>query len=127
MIWGILLISVITIIVYGTGSIYGNYRYDRIASGNTFTVDRCWTQTTQADFTAGVQNNVDLTTVSGDVVLSKTGGRYRASGTEASQVFDSGKAGSAIDLLAWSAALPAQTGITFEVRASNTSFTRGSS
>ena len=118
--------ALIVIIIYGTGSVYGYYRDGRTASGNTFVADRCWTQTTRADFTAGVQSNVDLAAVPGDVVLGTTGGHYRASGTEASQVFDSGKAGTSYDLLAWYATLPASTGITFQVRASNTSFAKGS-
>src|SRR4030067_493417 len=55
------------------------------ATSNTFGAwtSTLWTQTTQADFNAGVLNNVDTTSVSGDVKLAvrsdwySTGWSYR--------------------------------------------------
>ena len=94
------------------------------ATGNTFTAftSIIWNQTTQADFTAGSNTNVDLTAVPGDVLLGKTSGHYRASGNLRSQVLNTGKKGTVVDLLTWNVTLPASTSITFSVRASDTSF-----
>ncbi|MBZ9571915.1 hypothetical protein KJA15_01075, partial [Patescibacteria group bacterium] len=50
---------------------------------------------------------------------------YYASGTIASQVHDSGKAGTFWGELSWNETLQASTDITFEVRASDTSFLKG--
>ena len=47
---------------------------------------------------------------------------YNTSGTIASKVFDTGKAGTTWMSLSWAETLPASTDITFEVRASDTSF-----
>lgn len=49
---------------------------------------------------------------------------YAAAGTSASQVLDTGIAGAKWDALFWDETLPANTDITFEVRASDTAFTK---
>jgi predicted ribosomally synthesized peptide with SipW-like signal peptide len=49
---------------------------------------------------------------------------YVSSGTIASQVLDTGVSGAKWDALFWDETLPANTDITFEVRASNTSFAK---
>jgi predicted ribosomally synthesized peptide with SipW-like signal peptide len=49
---------------------------------------------------------------------------YVSSGTIASQVLDTGVAGAKWDALFWGETLPSNTDITFEVRASNTSFAK---
>ena len=49
---------------------------------------------------------------------------YYSSGTIASQVLDTGAAGTSWDGLIWNETLQSNTDITFEVRASNTSFTK---
>ena len=49
---------------------------------------------------------------------------YAAAGTSASQVLDTGIAGAKWDALFWNETLPANTDITFEVRASDTAFTK---
>jgi hypothetical protein len=49
---------------------------------------------------------------------------YVSSGTIASQVFDTGIAGAKWDALFWNETLPSSTDITFEVRASDTSFAK---
>jgi len=49
---------------------------------------------------------------------------YAATGTIASQVLDSGIAGAKWDALFWDETLPSNTDITFEVRASDTAFTK---
>jgi predicted ribosomally synthesized peptide with SipW-like signal peptide len=49
---------------------------------------------------------------------------YAAAGTIASQVLDTGIAGAKWDALFWGETLPANTDITFEVRASDTAFTK---
>jgi hypothetical protein len=49
---------------------------------------------------------------------------YVSSGTIASQVLDTGVAGARWDALFWDETLPSNTDITFEVRASNTSFAK---
>jgi predicted ribosomally synthesized peptide with SipW-like signal peptide len=51
-------------------------------------------------------------------------GMYVSSGTIASQVLDTGVAGAKWDALFWGETLPSNTDITFEVRASNTSFAK---
>jgi hypothetical protein len=51
-------------------------------------------------------------------------GMYVSSGTIASQVFDTEVAGARWDALFWDEILPSNTDITFEVRASNTSFAK---
>jgi predicted ribosomally synthesized peptide with SipW-like signal peptide len=50
------------------------------------------------------------------------GGQYVSSGTIASQVFDTAKTGSRLDGMVWDATLPANTTLTFAVRASDTLF-----
>jgi len=51
------------------------------STGNSFTVyvPTCWTQTSQADFEAGVLNQVDTSTSSGNVLLETTGDWYSES------------------------------------------------
>jgi hypothetical protein len=49
---------------------------------------------------------------------------YAAAGTIASQVLDTGIAGAKWDALFWDETLPSNTNITFEVRASDTAFTK---
>jgi len=49
---------------------------------------------------------------------------YAAAGTIASQVLDTGIAGAKWDALFWDETLPSNTNITFEVRASDTTFTK---
>ena len=51
-------------------------------------------------------------------------GMYVSSGTIASQVLDTGVAGARWDALFWDETLPSNTDITFEVRASDTAFTK---
>jgi hypothetical protein len=56
------------------------------------------------------------------VEVTYTGGGYASPGTIGSQVFNTGITGAKWDALLWDKTLPASTGITFEVRASTTSF-----
>ncbi len=55
----------------------------------------------------------------------KSGGDYITSGTQASQVLDTGVVGATWSQLSWSETLQANTDITFQVRASDTSFLKG--
>jgi len=57
--------------------------------------------------------------------LAAKEGYYVSSGTVASQVLDTGVAGTRWDAVFWDKTLPASTGITFEVRASADSFAPG--
>jgi len=52
-------------------------------------------------------------------------GQYLSSGSIASQVLDTGAAGTTWDALFWDETLPSNTNITFEVRASDTLFAKG--
>jgi hypothetical protein len=56
------------------------------------------------------------------VEVTYTGGGYASPGTIASQVFNTGIAGARWDALFWDSTQPGSTGITFEVRASASSF-----
>jgi len=91
--------------------------------GNTFQAwaPMQWVQTTQIDFDAGALNQVDTSSSPGDIKLA-TMGSYVASGTIASQVLGTGIAGARWDALFWDETLQGNTDITFEVRASNSSF-----
>jgi hypothetical protein len=115
----------VLVIIYGAGSIQGYFQDTARATSNTFTAysSTIWTQTTRADFNAGSKTNVNVDTIPGDVILGTNAGHYRLNGNLRSQVFNTGRQGSKIDLLYWDAILPPQTTITFYVRASNTSFT----
>jgi len=59
-----------------------------------------------------------------DVALVTSGSQYYSSGTIASQVFDTGTDGTGWYQLDWGETLPSGTDITFEVRASDTPFTK---
>lgn len=114
----------VLIIVYGLGTLVCSYQNNAVVSSNTFGAftSTTWLQTTQADFKLGSRSQVDISTIPGDVLLSKNGNHYRTPGTMTSQVMDTGRAGTIIDLLVWSRVLPASTSITFEIRASDTKF-----
>lgn len=77
-----------------------------------------WEQTTQADFQAGVLNNVDTTSNAGDVTLAAN----CTSGCVASRVVDTGIAAARWDALFWNDTLPEGTNLTFDVRASDALF-----
>ena len=83
-----------------------------------------WTQTSQEEFETGVADQVDTAASSGNVILAKEMSLYVESGTMASQVLDTGHSGSRWDGLFWDSTLPAGTGITLEVRASDTVFAK---
>jgi hypothetical protein len=119
-----LLIAAIIIIIYSVGSLQCTVQDRQIAASNTFTAfaSTIWTQTTQADFNLGSLTQVDTTTIPNDVILAKNGNNYRGSGNLRSQVLNTGRQGSTMDLLIWNVTLPASTSISFDVRASNTSF-----
>jgi hypothetical protein len=128
----ILMLLVVMVIVYGTGTIQCKYVDSKTATGNTFSAfhSSFWTQTTQAEFeSSGLMTSyIDTTTVSGDVLLEKrTNGKYRGSGNLRSSVFDTGIANARIDLLWWSSNLPAGTTITYRIRARDTNFAPDSS
>ena len=84
-----------------------------------------WVQTSQAEFESGVPVQVDTASYPGSVVLQDTGGFYPATGSLASQVLDTGMAGEVWNTLAWDESLETGTDITFEIRASDTSFSVG--
>jgi hypothetical protein len=116
--------AAILIIIYSIGSAQCNLQDRQTAASNTFTAftSTIWTQTTRADFELGSPTRVDTATIPNDVILAKNGANYRASGNLRSQVLNTGRQGSKMDLLMWNVTLPASTTITFAVRASNTSF-----
>jgi hypothetical protein len=121
---GFLSLLFILIVVYGLGDVVCSYQNNATASSNTFTAftSTIWVQTTKTDFQQGLRSQVDIATISGDVLLSRNGNKYRTPGTMTSQVLDTGRAGTKIDLLNWSQILPPSTSITFEIRASDTQF-----
>jgi len=111
-------IAVLTM-AYGVGPIYGFFQTNQTKPANTFSIDKCWTQTTQGDFEAsGQQSNVDTSTVPGDVRLYNSA----LSGNLKSIVFDTGNSNTQFDSLSWNSTLPAGTTITFQIRASNKKF-----
>ena len=105
--------------------IYG-YLYDKPSIRNTFTVDNCSTQTTKADFAGGIQSNVYINTIPGDIILVLSGNHYMTTGIQTSNVYDTGKPGTSIDMIQWNSIVPAKTNITFSIRASDTPFTTNS-
>ncbi|MDD1677408.1 MAG: hypothetical protein LUQ40_06715, partial [Methanomicrobiales archaeon] len=114
-------------ITLGFGTTRCGFQASATAAGNTFTSwsSSVWTQTNAGDFGAGSITDVDLATVPGDVVLARSDTvpfPYLASGTLASAVFDSGSEGTSWDGLFWDESVGASTGITLEVRASDTAF-----
>jgi hypothetical protein len=119
-----LLLAAILIIIYGAGSIQCNFRDTASATGNTFAAfaSTVWTQTTRADFNAGPKSNVDTDTTPGDVLLERNGNHYRTSGNLRSQVLNTGREGTTLDLLLWKANVPSSTTLTFFVRASDKPF-----
>jgi len=76
-----------------------------------------WSETAVANPSANVVAGGSLTYVAGS-------SGYIPLGTIASPVFDNGNTGARWDSLSWDSALVAGTNITFEVRASNTLFTK---
>jgi len=86
-----------------------------------------WTQTSQLDFEAGISSDIDTSTSPGDVILGQQGGLYLDPGMLASQVLDTGTPGTRWDGLFWDRTLPAGTTVTFEARASDTTFTANDS
>ena len=123
----LLLIITLVTIVSGAGTIQCYYQDTQRATSNTFTAfsSTIWTNTTQADFNAMTGKFVDVATVPGDVLLSMGAKNYHQNGYLISPVWDTGKAGSTIDLLYWDEALPPSTTITFSFRASDTWFDPG--
>jgi hypothetical protein len=124
----ILSLAAVLVIIYAVGSVQCNFRDTASATSNTFAAftSTIWTQTSRADFNAGVKSNVDIDTTSGDVLLGRNGNKYYTSGNLRSQVLNTGRQGTTIDILLWDVTLPASTSITFDVRASNTAFTASS-
>jgi hypothetical protein len=120
----ILSLAAVLIIIYGAGSTQCNFRDTATATGNTFAAfaSATWTQTTRADFNAGLKSNVDTDTVPGDILLDRTGNHYRTSGNLRSQVLNTGSHGTTPDMLSWDANVPSSTTITFYVRASDERF-----
>jgi hypothetical protein len=74
-------------------------------------------------FDAEMSGNNDYPYID-DLAFIATGSQYYGSGTIASQVFDTGTAGTSWDELDWSETLQSGTDITFEVRASDTPFNK---
>ena len=81
-----------------------------------------WQQTNRSQFDAGLFSNIDSATSPGSIKLAV----LNAPGTITSQVFDSEKSGTRWDAVIWDSVLPTDTGITFEVRASDTPFSKDS-
>jgi hypothetical protein len=120
----ILSIAAVLVIVYAVGSVQCNFRSTASATGNTFAAfsSATWTQTTRADFNAGLKSNVDTDAVPGDLLLERSGNHYKTSGNLRSQVLNTGSIGTTIDLLFWDANVPSSTTLTFYVRASDQQF-----
>ena len=76
------------------------------------------------DFDIGATES-DFSQSAGHLALTADLRYYYSSGTIASQVLDTGTAGAKWDALFWDQTLPAGTGITFEVRASDVLFAKG--
>jgi hypothetical protein len=82
-----------------------------------------WVQTSQADFEAGVADQVDTTSNPGDVQLATIEPSvFYSSGNLSSQVLDTTAAGAVCNAVFWNETLESDTDITFEVRASDTVF-----
>lgn len=117
-----ILAAAIVIIVYCVGSIQCRYQSKAVASNNVFTafISTPWTQTSQSDFQAGVLTNTQVSS-SGTVTLSL----LRTSGTAASQVLDTGRPGTVVDMFSWVETTSSNNDITFEIRASDSVFQKG--
>ena len=121
----------LVLIAFSSGFSNCVFAQNQTSDGSRLTawVSSAWVQTSQADFEAGVRVNVDTATSPGDVTLVNAGNEsfpsYSGPGTIASQVLDTGSAGSRWDALAWNATLPDGTHVTFEVRASGMPFSEG--
>ena len=120
-------ILAILVLIYGTGSIECQYSDARKAAGNTFTAfsSTGWTQTSQADFQSDSTYQVVITSAGRVTLAMESSSRYYATGWIRTQVFDTGKKGTGIDLVAWSETLQSGTDITLYIRASDYPFAAG--
>lgn len=117
-------ITAIAIILLGTDTLQCYFQDTVEVSDITFMAfsSTVGVHTTQGDFEQGDLTFVDTKTVPGDVLLAKTGKRYRATGNIRSPVLNTGSTNTTIDLLYWDADLPPSTTITFYYRASDIPF-----
>jgi hypothetical protein len=82
----------------------------------------CPADTTQSDFQTGSIANADVATTPGDVTLSRSGSTYSSSGSFVSALKDANPPTGATTTwktLSWTAAIPANTTLRFQVAASN--------
>ncbi len=86
-----------------------------------------WSQTNRSQLDAGSLSQVETATSPGNVKLAMLASDFYTSGTVSSQVFDSEASGTRWDALIWDEVLVANTDITFQVRASDTPFTKDAS
>jgi len=114
-------ISLLTLIGSNVSAAFANPVDPEGSAGGVFQAwsSRQWPQTTQADFEAGVLNNIDTSTNPGDARLASI-----SNGTIASAVLDTSVTSGRWDALFWDKSLPGNSTITFEVRASDTSFAK---
>ncbi len=96
------------------------------SSGNVATAwtSWLWSQTNRSQLDAGLLSEVETATSPGSVKLAMLASDFYTSGTITSQVFDSEASGTRWDALIWDEVLVANTDITFQVRASDTLFTK---
>lgn len=95
------------------------------APGNALTAwtSSLWTQTTQADFQAGITgSDTDVNTSPCNVTLATSLGEYTMSGNFSSQVYDTGSPGAKMDALCWDSTKPTDTNIVIYIRTSDAPF-----
>jgi hypothetical protein len=99
------------------------------SSGNVATAwtSWLWSQTNRSQMDAGLLSNVETATSPGNVKLAMLASDFYTSGTISSQIFDSEEIGTRWDELIWDEVLVPNTGITFQVRASDTPFAKDAS
>jgi hypothetical protein len=99
------------------------------SSGNVATAwtSWLWSQTNRSQMDAGLLSNVETATSPGNVKLAMLASDFYTSGTISSQIFDSEEIGTRWDALIWDEVLVPNTGITFQVRASDTPFAKDAS
>jgi hypothetical protein len=119
--WRIFLAGLTAALMTGNvGSTSGSLLDRESSTGNIFAslTPTLWEQTTQADFEAGVLNNVDTSSSSGAVTLAAN----CTAGSIASRVLDTGIATTRWDALFWNETIPDGTNVTFDVRAGDVLF-----
>ena len=112
----------IVIVLAGNLGTLSKFIDSETSTGNKATgwTSSVWTQTTQADFESGLDNNIDTATTPGNASLDSG----QISGWLSSAVFNGGVNNLRWDALVADVNLPADTAITFEVRASDTAFNK---